>query len=422
MTTRRPRPPRRAKPQPSDGIPSAEYAQRRDRLLAALEGSVGLVFAGEHDHSVTGRWRADRNFLYLTGIDAEPGACVLFNPAAEDPKRQVCLFLRPLNPELERWDGYRETISAKLRASSGFDSIFRLNHLAPMLAAGARRSRRLACLHAFAGHTAPVSPDLSVFRKVTERVVGVGIEDRTHLLNDLRAIKSPSELSLMRRAADATAAGYREALRTLRPGVGESEVQRALERGYFGSGAEAHAYEPIVGSGLNATVLHYNANAGLCKAGELLLIDSGAQYRGYACDVTRTYPVGGTFTKDQAEIYDLVLRAQVAAIKAARAGTMMWEVDRAAREIIDKAGYADAYIHGIGHQLGLDVHDAAPDGPLKPGMVITIEPGIYLPDRKLGVRIEDDILITKSGPEVLTAMIPKSIDAVEKAIAEGRAG
>jgi Xaa-Pro aminopeptidase len=420
MTTRRPRPPRRAKPQPPENIPPTEYAERRARVLEALNGSAALVFAGDAEHSIAGKWRPDRHFLYLTGIEGEPGACVLFNPASEDPKRKICLFLRPLNPEMERWDGYRETISTKLKAQYGFDSIFRTIALPTFLAAAARRCRKLACLHPFAGHTANVSPDLAVFRKVTERVVGVGIEDRTMLVPEMRAVKSAAELGLMRRAADATAAGYREALRVLRPGVPEGEVQRALERGYFGFGAEAHAYEPIVGSGLNATVLHYKDNTGVCKGGEVLLIDSGAQYRGYACDVTRCFPVSGRFTKEQGDVYELVLKAQSAAIRAAKPGAMMWEVDKAARDVIDAAGYADAYIHGIGHHLGLDVHDAAPDGPLAPGMVITIEPGIYLPDQKLGVRIEDDILITKNGNENLTSMIPKSIDAVERAMAEAR--
>jgi Xaa-Pro aminopeptidase len=189
-----------------------------------------------------------------------------------------------------------------------------------------------------------------------------------------------------------------------------------MERAYVDAGAEGVAYGSIVGSGLNGTVLHYVDNDGECRDGELMVIDSGAQFCGYACDVTRTLPVSGKFGKEQRELYGVVLRAQLAAIKAAKPGALMWEVDKAARDIIEKAGLGDAYIHGIGHQLGLEVHDVTPDGALKPGMVITIEPGVYLPERRVGIRIEDDILITKTGNVNLTSAIPKSIEDIEAAM------
>jgi Xaa-Pro aminopeptidase len=172
-----------------------------------------------------------------------------------------------------------------------------------------------------------------------------------------------------------------------------------------------------VGSGINGTVLHYMDNSQPLGDGELLVIDSGAMLGDYAADVTRTYPVSGKFTAEQREVYEVVLQSQLAAIRAAKPGASMVDVGAAARAVIEKAGYGDAFIHGIGHQLGMEVHDVTPDGPLKPGMVVTVEPGIYLPGRKMGIRIEDDVLITAKGNQNLTLAIPKTVAEVEAALA-----
>ena len=171
-----------------------------------------------------------------------------------------------------------------------------------------------------------------------------------------------------------------------------------------------------LGSGPNGTVLHYTANDGVAGKGDLMVVDSGASYMGYAADVTRTFPVSGAFTKRQRELYELVLRSQKAAIEAVKPGATMVDVDEASRAVIEKAGLGDRYIHGIGHQLGLDVHDSTPDGPLKAGMVVTIEPGVYLPDEGIGIRIEDDILVTPKGRQNLTSAIPKAPADVERMV------
>lgn len=398
------------------GVSLAEYAQRRERVRRELDGAVGLVYAGEASPMLHGKWEADANFQYLTGIADEAGAVLLLDPKAEDPKRREVLFLAPLNPELEAWDGYRDPVNAALRARTGFATIMRTMALPRILTDVARRRGTLACLHPFATMNAPVSPDLATFRKITERTVGVSIIDQTMLLPSLRAVKSASELDLMRTAITATSVGYEAAMRTLRPGVRESDVQQAIESGFREGGGSGPAYNSIVGSGVSGTVLHYMANSGVAMAGELMVIDAGARYAGYAADITRTLPVSGTFTKEQAKVYDVVLEAQIAAIAAVRPGARMHEVDAAARAIIDKAGYGDTYIHGIGHQLGLEVHDVTPDGPLEPGMIVTIEPGVYLKDRGLGVRIEDDVLVTKTGRENLSAAIPKHRTEIERAM------
>jgi Xaa-Pro aminopeptidase len=414
------------------GIGAAEFAARRERVLAALGRSVGVVFAGEGSAPLRGAWEANRHFLYLTGIHDEPGAAVLLDPGAETAERRAVLFLRPLNPEADRWEKVRGEISADLKRRTGFGAVMRTTMLPRMLTEAARRAAgrggRLACLHPLAVYDAPVGPDLAVFRKVAERVPGAAVEDRTQVLARLRAVKSAAELRLMRRAVEATAAGFVAAARAIRPGVRESAVQGAMERAWRAAGARGAAYNPIVGSGLSGTILHYMSNEGVARAGELMVIDAGAEFgapgAAYAADVTRTFPVSGHFTTEQREVYEVVLAALRAGFRAARPGArMLRDVDAAARGVIERAGFGDAFIHGIGHPLGLEVHDPPVDGALKAGMVVTVEPGIYLPERRMGVRIEDDVLITRRGSENLTAMIPRTAREVEAAMgsAGGRA-
>ena len=398
-------------------ISTTEYVQRRDAVLEALEGAAAVVLAGVKKLSGSSRWKTDRSFWYLTGLDYESGAAILFDPAAEDPKHRITLFLRSRDPEMERWDGYREPLGSALKGKTGFASIRRTGELPAALTAAARRTKRLACVHPFAPYTADCSPDLEIFKKIGERIPGVAVEDRTQVLPAMRAVKSPAELALIERAVVATAAGFDAGLRLIHPGVRESEIADAITAA-FREYASEPAYQPIVGSGVNGTVLHYLDNDALVEDGDLIVIDYAAAYGGYSSDVSRTLPAGGTFTAEQREVYEIVLAAQLAADAAARPGATITDVDAAARAVIDRAGYEDYFIHGIGHQLGIEVHDTTPDGPLKPGMVLTIEPGIYLPERGFGVRIEDDILLTESGNRDLTAAVPKTVAAIEAAMAE----
>jgi len=218
----------------------------------------------------------------------------------------------------------------------------------------------------------------------------------------------------MPRAIDITASGFEAAIAAITPGSDEADIARTLVRAFEDAGAQGLAYAPIVGAGLHTTILHYTNNRGPVGADDLLLIDAGARYAGYNADVTRTYPVSGRFGKRQRHIYDIVLKAQLAAIAAAKPGVPLWRVDKAARDVITKAGYADAYMHGTSHHLGLETHDATPDSPLAPGMVITIEPGIYLHDENIGIRIEDDILITSKSNRNLTKAIAKDPKEIER--------
>ncbi|MDZ4754875.1 MAG: Xaa-Pro peptidase family protein [Phycisphaerae bacterium] len=406
----------------TDGaIPLREFADRRERVLKALKNCVGFVFAGDADPSLSHAWRPHPHFEYLTGIVDEPGAVVLLDPLSPVPARRVILFLKPLNPELEQWDGYRETICQRLRDRYGAATVMRTTALPRWGSEAIRRAKHVACLHPFAAYNAPVSPDLALFREASHRIPGLAIEDRTQVLAELRAKKSAAEQDVMRRAAAITAAGYDAVVTMIRPGITEFDVQETLEHAYRSNGARGPAYNTIAGTGFNATVLHYHRNDQPLQAGELIVIDSAAGCFGYSADVTRTYPVSGTFSKRQKEIYEIVLKSELAGIAAAKAGATFAQVDKAARDIITKAGYGDYFIHGIGHHLGLETHDITPDGPLPEGAVITVEPGIYLPDEKLGVRIEDDVLIGKGRSKVLTAMIPKTVAEIEKCM-QGKSG
>lgn len=397
-------------------IPVAELASRRDRVLKTLKNAVGLVLAGDHDPHGDGPYRPQADFEYLTGVVDEPGAMLLLDPTSPVESRRSMLFLRPLNRERERWDGHRPEITAALRERLGIEAIFRTDTLPRLLNTSVRRSRRMACLHAPVAYTQRVPVDLMIFRKVAERIPGTSIEDRSEVLAKMRSVKSRQEVALMQRAIDITRLGFEAMMRATRPGVGEFEIQSIIEYAYRSHGSRGPAFPTIVGAGINSTVLHYTANDRTLAEGDLVCVDSGAVFGGYAADVTRTVPVSGTFSERQREIYELVLAAETAAIKAVRPGVTFAELDDAARDVIVAAGYGDHFIHSIGHHLGLETHDATPDAPVEKGAVVTIEPGVYIPRECIGVRIEDDVLVTPSGSKTLSAKIPRTVAEVEKAM------
>ncbi len=398
----------------SPSIPLSEFSDRRQKLMRGLRGAVGLLFAGSDPTHGDRPWRPHPHFEYFTGVVDEPEAALLIDPTNPVEARRVTLFLRPLNPEVEKWDGLRTEISKALRDRYGVRTIFRIERLPLVLRDAVRRTKRVACLHPFAMHTQPVSPDLAVFQNVATRIPGVVIEDQTDIPARLRSIKSRNEVAVMQHAINITREGFARAAGFMAPGMNEFDVQEAMEHTYRTNGARDTAFGTIVGGGINATVLHYRANNQPLNDGELVCIDSGARYGGYSADITRTFPINGTFSKRQREIYNLVLKAEEAAIRAVKPGVTIAQVDAAAREIITKAGFGDTFIHGIGHHLGLETHDINPDTKLEPGNVLTIEPGIYLADERIGVRIEDDILVTKDGRRNLSSHIPKQADEIEK--------
>ncbi len=404
----------------SSAIPLAEFVARRERVMKALGSSIGVVYAGDEAGGHFSHYRSHAHFEYLTGIVDEPGAILLLDPGHPVANRRVQLYLRPLNPEVEQWEGLRGEIASPLKERYGIATIFRINAFPRWVLESAKRAKRLTCLMPLAVHTAPASTDLTLFRELSTRIPGCTVQDGTEWLASLRAVKSAAEQALMRRAIAITACGFQAVLETIRPGITEFDVQEAAEHAYRTNGARSTAYGTIAGSGINGTVLHYRANSAPLAAGETVVLDSGAAFGGYCADITRTYPVDGTFTTRQRKVYDVVLDAQLAAIAAVRPGATLADIDRAARAVITTAGFGDAFIHGTGHHLGLEVHDASPNEPLRPGAVITIEPGIYLPQERFGVRIEDDVLVTSKGRENLSAAIEKDARAIERTIRANR--
>lgn len=390
-----------------------EFQARRERVMQALEGSVGLVFAGEQKGE---DFACDPCFAYLTGITSEPGAALLLDPKGENPDRRCVLFLKSRDPELEAWDGYRDPINAALKERHGFTTVMRLPSLPMLFTNAARLRKRVSCLMPLGKFGGSASPDLAAFRKMGEVIPGLAIDDKTNVLASMRAIKSEAELGLMKAAMHATHLGHAAAARAMRPGTTEAHVQRVLTRAFEDAGADGHAYGPIVGTGANSCVLHYRANNAPILANQVLCLDAGAKVKGYCADVTRTFPVSGKFTDRQRDVYNLVLEAMEASIAAVKPGVFMHEVNAATLAVFKKANMLDSYLHGIGHQLGLETHDITPDGPLQPGMVITVEPGLYLAAEAIGVRIEDDILVTQNGYENLTRDIPKTAKDVEQMV------
>jgi Xaa-Pro aminopeptidase len=428
------------------GIDVSTYRRRRARLAAAMQSGVAIVPTAPErtrNRDAYYPYRFDSYFYYLTGF-GEPEA-VLVIVADREPKS--ILFCRDRDPGREIWDGFRYGPEAA-RDAFGFDeahSISRLDAMMPELIADR------GALHCRLG--ADAAWDLRVTGWINH-LRGQGrsgvtapreVKDVHALLDEMRLIKGPEEVAVMQRAAAITVGAHRRAMRAARPGRVEYEIEAELLHEFRRHGAQAPAYSPIVASGEHACVLHYVQNDGVLKDGELLLIDAGCELDGYASDVTRTFPVNGKFSAPQREVYDLVLAAQAAAIAAVKPGERWDAPHRAAvnvltqgfidlkllsgglAEAVETEAYKKFYMHRTGHWLGLDVHDAGDyklEGQwraLNPGMVLTVEPGCYVragdgvPERfaGIGVRIEDDVLVTESGPEVLTHDAPKRASDIE---------
>ncbi len=394
---------------PSGSLNADVYRRRRKALVERLKtGATLIVNEARFDFL-----REGMDFYWLTGID-EPGAALLLDPAGVDPE---VLFLRPLDVEIERWDGERTMLpSQALEAASGISTIRRTSGL-PYALVHACAHGGLNYVGEFSPVPAPKPKVMTMYAEAVERSYGCVVNDRHGLLGRLREVKEPAEIALMRQATVHTAAGHEKVLETLRPGLREFELKDAIEAAFKKSGSRHVAYESIVGSGPNGAVLHYPKDDRVMKDGELVVVDAGAEAEFYATDVTRTYPVNGKFSPEQREIYDIVLRAQAAGIAAAKVGVTVHTIEKAVRKVVDEAGYHDAFIHGCCHFVGLEVHDAGDyEAALPAGAVLTVEPGIYLPQRGFGVRIEDEVLIMPNGApaEVITKAVPKDPDEIEK--------
>jgi Xaa-Pro aminopeptidase len=436
-----------------------DFRRRRERLLAEIGQGVAVLAAAPE--LIKGRdtevpYRQNSDFYYLTGF-LEPQAVAVLTP--HDPEHRFTLFVRPRDPERETWSGVRTGVEGA-RERFGADAAYPIEELEERLKAlvepadalwysllgggGAMDARMLALLARFRG-TRPRS--------------GKGpadVRDPAQLLDRMRMVKEPGELALMREAAELAARGHRAAMRAGRPGVGEWELQALLDQAFRAHGPDSGTSFPaIVGSAANATVLHYVTNTRRIGEGDLVLVDAGAEVGLYCSDITRVFPASGRFTEPQRAVYEVVRAALDAGIAAIRPGAPATDVHDAARRVLvrgmidlgllegeveglieEEKQYKRFFMHNTSHWLGLDVHDAGPyrerggdPVALQPGMVLTVEPGLYIPAdddvphalRGIGVRLEDDVLVTVEGHEILTRGVPVDPDEVERICAGAEA-
>jgi Xaa-Pro aminopeptidase len=433
-------------------IEPREYARRRKQLMR-MAGPDAIVIVAAAPERVRNNdahypYRQDSDFHYLTGFP-EPDAVLALVPGRAPS--ETILFCRERDSERERWDGPRAGTDGAV-ATFGMDDAFPIDDIDDILP-GLIEGRTRVYYHfgrdtefdlKLIGWVNRVRAQIRQGAKPPHEFVAL-----SHLLHDLRLYKSRNELRVMRRSAKIAADAHARAMRAVRPGMNEHAIEAELLHAFRSEGAVA-SYEPIVGGGANACVLHYRANNAELKDGDLLLVDAGAEYECYASDITRTYPVNGRYTPEQRALYDIVLAAQLDAIEEVRVGRPFDAYHEAAVRTLTKGlcklgllsggvernlrehTYRKFYMHKTGHWLGLDVHDAGDyriDGEfrvLEPGMVVTVEPGLYIaPDAKgvppkfrgIGIRIEDDVVVTSGDPEVISDGVPKRAEEIEALMA-----
>ncbi len=425
------------------------FATRRNRVLERIEG-VAVIPAAPvtiRNNDVEHEYRQDSDFFYFTGFD-EPESVLILTTV--HPEHRAVMFVRPRDPEREVWDGARAGVE-QAKERCGVDATFPIAELDERIGryiAGAENlyfelgkrpdldGKLLGAISTARGRGRNVKP----WPK--------SIHHPEPIWHEMRLFKDEVELEAMRRASAITAEAHAVAMRLAEPGRNEYEVEASMREVFRRHGSERPAYTPIIGSGPNATVLHYHANNRRLEDGDLLLVDAGCEYGYYAADVTRTFPVNGKFSEPQRRVYEAVLAAQHAALEATRPGSTIEKIHEAClhalvdgmiaiglltgtrEENLESEKYRRFFMHRTSHWLGMDVHDVGAyfvDGaarPLEPGMVLTVEPGIYVGReddvapaeyRGIGVRIEDDLLITALGHENLSAAIPKAADDVERA-------
>jgi Xaa-Pro aminopeptidase len=400
---------------PLTGAASPEYASRRDKLRASLKKEVVLLFGAKESDDLHYSFFQDPNFFYLSGWE-EPGAILVIAPQ----KDADVLFLPPRTPAEEKWTG-RKLGPDDPNASevTGFSKVL------PSTAFEAELKRLLSDYPNLL--TTPISSPSPLLDKAAP---GLKPADAKSLLAKLRMEKSTTEIARIQRATDASVDAHRAAWRSIKSGEYEYQLAARMVATYESEGCRRSAYAPIVGSGPNSTILHYSRNSRRMDSGEVVVMDVAAECDNYASDITRTMPVSGRFSPREREIYDVVLGAHNAAIAAIRPGMTLGRrtpnsLYKVAFDYINAHGrdlhgepLGKYFTHGLSHHVGLDVHDLSDtQAPLEAGMVITIEPGIYIPEENIGVRIEDVVLVTETGSKVLSAALPVNPDEIERALA-----
>ncbi len=412
---------------PAGAVPVSNLVTRRQALIGRIKSGVAIVRGAEElsddppdsKYPQASAFRQDNDFFYLTGLET-PDAWLIIT-ATDSARGEVHLFLPARNPQAERWTGPQLGPGPEAAAATGIPvaNIHSADSVEVYL-------RRFALS---GGRTAPLwfrrtewDAEPEMIRKLALDTPRVSTQDLLPVLAALRLIKDDDEIRRLTRAVEISAEGHVAAMRYAKPGAWEYQIEAVAEQTFRSLGAERLGYPSIVGSGINSTVLHYDQNRRQTQPGDLIVMDMGAEFGYQTADITRTIPVSGKFTPRQKAIYELVLGAQQAAIDAVKPGVTLRELDATARkymadhsgDLCGSGGCHKFFIHGLSHWIGMDVHDVGGGAPLAPGMTFTIEPGVYLPDEALGVRIEDDILVTGTGYLMLSRGAPRSVAEIEK--------
>jgi Xaa-Pro aminopeptidase len=430
------------------------FAERRKAFMEKMGGGIAIFrscpqFQRSGD-TLEFSYRQDSNFYYLTGFEEPEAICIL---APEHPQYQYILFVSPRDPQAEHWTGRRAGPEGAIN-QYGADIAYPLEKFAEQLPEYLKGCKTL---YYSSGKSLSFDDQmLELLARFRRSFIPHQIIDPLFLLSEMRVRKSPEELDLIRKAAQISAQAYREVLKALRPGIYEYEIQAILSYIYQKNGSPRHGYAPIVGSGPNATILHYARNDRQTQHGDLVLIDSACEYHYYSADITRTYPVNGRFNTAQRTLYEVVLEALETATAMVKPGITLTDIHNHTVEVlttglvacgilkgdihqlIEEKAYLPFYGYFTCHWLGLDVHDLGPykrtgqwdeDPKLEPGMVFTIEPGIYIAEGteevdpaywNIGIRIEDNVIVTEQGYENITIDAPKSLAEIEALMAQSQ--
>jgi Xaa-Pro aminopeptidase len=419
--------------------PNSEYAARRARLAAQIDAPVILQgYTGREEISESYVFAQENNFYYLTGHNEEEAGLIVLPALKPGESHDIwtgpreILFLPGKNPGKEKWNGGRlSPTDPDISTRTGFRSVMPFVEMRATVEKLARLYPQLYTILPYAKELGGFPHEKAVADWLQLIAPQDKLKDIRANIETLRMTKSPGEIAFLKKAIDLSLDSHLQAMKMMRPGLLEYQVAAKMVEIHAMGGSEAEGYAPIVGAGPNSTTLHYDKLDRKIADGDIVVLDVGAQFSGYSADITRTIPANGKFTPRQREIYDVVLGAQNAVLAALKPGMNFCKSgDRSMYKIsydyINSHGkdlhgkkLGQYFIHGLGHDIGLDVHDPGEYcKPLTPGMVVTVEPGIYIPEENLGVRIEDDILITDTGFELLSKRLPRDPDEIEKIMAE----
>jgi Xaa-Pro aminopeptidase len=417
--------------------PNSVYAARRARIAGEVDAPIVLWgYTGREEASQTYVFEQEENFYYLTGHNEE-GAALVILPASKGASENAngareSLYLPARNPQKEKWNGARMAPSDPgIEARTGFAWVKPFAELRATVEGLAKTYPDFYTILPYEKELGGYPHEKEVVDWLQLAAPQTKVKDVRARIGAMRQIKSPGETAFLRQAIELSVDAHLAAMRMMRPGVYEYQISAKMVEVHAMGGSEAEGYAPIVGAGPNSTTLHYDRLSRKIEDGDIVVLDVGAQFSGYSADITRTLPANGKFTARQLEIYNIVLGAQNAALAAIKPGMGFCpkgnkSVHRISYDYINSHGkdghgksLGQYYIHGLGHHIGLNVHDPGDNcTPLEPGMVVTVEPGIYIPEENLGVRIEDDVLITETGYKLLSERLPREPGEIERIMAE----